>query len=274
MKCQNSICEIEPSWFRARILKKTGYYLESSWYCSEACLEKGVLHLLERNSQTRERSFQNLLRIKLGHILMEMGTISKEQLDQAIAEQQKVQDAKIGRLLLALDFVKERDITIALSRQFNLPVINLSSQKINPVVLNMVPVEIIRNSKFFPLEFDNINKRLTLVTFDPSDVSTMINLRSILDCEIAIFLSDESVVRGMIEQYCSCSEEAAHGVIGDASVSESKNGLSELAALIALRAKEMKARSLNLRFFNHKVWTRFFIDKTPQDLILHVAGSD
>ncbi|MFN8009156.1 MAG: hypothetical protein U0V70_19445 [Terriglobia bacterium] len=265
---------MEPTWFRARILKQFGYYLDASWYCGEDCLEKGVIQLLERNSQPREKSFQNLMRIKLGHILLEMGTITKEQLDHAIAEQQRGQDEKIGRLLIALEFVRERDITLALSRQFNLPVITVSNQKINPMVLNMVPIEIIRNSKFFPLEYDSINKRLVLVTFDPSDVSTMINLRSILDCEIAIYLSDESVVRGMIDQYCIGSAELLHDLTIDVRDSEPKRALSELAAKIVLCAQEMKARSLNLRFFNQQVWARFFVDKTPRDLVLHLAASD
>jgi hypothetical protein len=232
-------------------------------------LEKGITQLLEKRGQLREKSFQNLLRLKLGHILMEGGVITKEQLDQAIAEQHRVQEEKLGHHLMALDFVKEHDITVALSRQFSLPVITLKSPKINPNVVNMVPVEIVENSKFFPLEYDALNNRLVLVTYDPSDISTMINLRSMINCEVAIYLSDESVVREMIAQYCAAA--AAVRKLELALPLRQARNLGELAPLIVKRAQQVNARSLQIRFFSQLVWVRFVADRRPHDLVLSAA---
>jgi len=269
MRCQDSHCQTEITWFRATVLRQPGFYLESSWYCSTGCLEKGVTQLLEKRSQPREKSFQNLLRLKLGHILMEAGVITKEQLDQAIAEQHRAQEEKLGHHLIALDFVKERDITMALSRQFSLPVITLKSQKISPGVVNMVPFEIVKNSKFFPLEYDALNNRLVLVTYDPSDISTMINLRSMINCEVAIYLGDGSVVREMIDQYCT-SSAAARELDLTLPLPQAHN-LSELARLIVKRAQHVNARSLQIRFFNQLVWARFVVDRKSHDLVLSAA---
>lgn len=249
------------------MLRQPGYHLESSWYCGTGCLEKGLMQLLDKRSASTEKSFQNLMRLKLGYILMESGAITKDQLDQAIAEQHRDHEEKLGHYLRALDFVEERDITLALSRQFSLPVITLKNQKINPAVLSMVPVEIVRYSSFFPLEFDALNNRLILVTYDPSDVSTMINLRSMIDCEVAIYLSDESVVREMIAQYCTSA--AAMRKL-EYRLPE-PHQLNELAALIATRAQQVNARSLQVRFFKRLVWTRFAADQEPHDLVLSAA---
>jgi hypothetical protein len=223
--------------------------------------------MLDKHSQPKERSFQNLLRLKLGHILMENGVITKEQLDRAIAEQQRDQDGKLGQYLIALEFVKERDITMALSRQFSLPVITLKSQKINPAVLDMVPVEIVRDSRFFPLEYDTLNNRLVLVTCDPSDISTMINLRSMINCEVAIYLSDESVVLEMIDQYCALATNRGKFELR----SSQSHDPGELASLIVSRAQQINARSLRVRLFNQLVWTRFVVEREQHDLVLSAA---
>jgi len=269
MRCQDSHCQTEITWFRATVLRQPGYYLESSWYCSTGCLEKGVTQLLEKRSQPREKSFQNLLRLKLGHILMESGAITKEQLDQAITEQSRAQEEKLGHYLIALDFVKERDITMALSRQFSLPVITLKSQRISPNVVNMVPVQIVKSSKFFPLEYEALNNRLVLVTYDPSDISTMINLRSMINCEVAIYLSDESVVREMIDQFCAAATAARK--LEPSLPMPHLHNLSDLAPLIVRRAQQVNAGSIQIRFFNQLVWARFLIDRKPHDLVVSAA---
>jgi len=230
-------------------------------------LEKGLSQMLDKYSQPKERSFQNLLRLKLGHILMDNGVITKEQLDQAIAEQHRDQEGKLGHYLIALEFVKERDITMALSRQFSLPVITLKSQKINPGVLDIVPVEIVRDSRFFPLEYDALNNRLVLVTCDPSDISTIINLRSMINCEVAIYLSDESVVLEMIDQYCMLATNSRKL---EYDLPQPRD-LGELASLIVRRAQQINARSLRVRLFNQLVWTRFVVEREQHDLVLSAA---
>jgi hypothetical protein len=158
---------------------------------------------------------------------------------------------------------------MALSRQFSLPVITLKSQKISPGVVNMVPFEIVKNSKFFPLEYDALNNRLVLVTYDPSDISSMINLRSMINCEVAIYLSDGSVVREMIDQYCT-SAAAARELDLTLPLPQAHN-LSELAPLIVKRAQQVNARSLQIRFFNQLVWIRFVVDRKSHDLVLSAA---
>ncbi len=203
MNCQNNECDIQQGWIRSRVLSRPGFYLESEWYCGEACLQQAIVERLKKRKQAREKSFQALLRLKLGHILLENGAITRAQLDKAIETQQKQQPSeKLGSILKTLEFVKERDVTLALSRQYGLPLVNLKNQKISDVVIKMVPLEIVRESTFFPLEYDSFNNALVLVTYDPADISNMINLRSILKCEVTIYLGDESVVRELKESFC------------------------------------------------------------------------
>jgi hypothetical protein len=270
MNCQAPGCEKDLNWFRMKLLQKPGFYLEAGWYCSKECMEEGILQRIKKLKRTPEKTVQNLLRIKLGHILLENGSITVDQLEQGMAQKQAHSDIKLGQCLMAMGFIKERDITMAISRQYGLPVIHVNSDRIDPAVLTMIPTPILRDGKFIPIEFDEVNNTLLLVTCDPSDISVIINLRSLLNCEASIYLSDESVVLERIVHFCTLAGKAEFefqelAFPGNAQAAE------PLAALLAGQCEELGARSLNFRFFGQRVWARYFIGNSPRDLVINMA---
>jgi type IV pilus assembly protein PilB len=270
MNCQNSECDAQQGWIRSRVLSRPGFYLESEWYCGEACLQQAIIERLKKRKQIREKSFQSLLRLKLGHILLESGAITRSQLDKAIETQQKQQPSeRLGAILKTLEFVKERDVTLALSRQYGLPLVNLKNQKISDVVIKMVPLEIVRESTFFPLEYDSYNNALVLVTYDPADISNMITLRSILKCEVTIYLGDESAVKELKESFCRrAADQARSEKLLAAEIAEDLPGL---ASFIVSRAKTLNATTLNVKYFNKLIWARFTINRQMHDVIVNAA---
>jgi len=270
MKCHTEGCNVQPSWFRTRLMKQSGYVIESQWHCSDACLRKAILARLKQRRQSRDMALQGLLRLKLGHILLDQGVISREQLETAIATQREERSGeRLGSILKTLEFVKERDVTTALSRQYGLPVVNLTNQRISQAVVKMVPPEIVRQSKFFPLEYDNYNNSLVVVTCDPGDVSQMINLRSILECDVTLYLSDESIVRGLQDEFCRLASEEK--VSEEALVTKVADDLSEMADFIVRKAKALGATSLSMRYFNDLLWARFTAKRKKHDVILNAA---
>jgi hypothetical protein len=237
--------------------------MESHWYCSEPCLETGILQRLEKTSRPREKSAFVSQRTRFGFLLLQNGVITKEQLDLAIAEQQKgisnhTKDGeeRLGHYMQNMGFVTERDITLALSRQFSLPVINLVNQRFNPKALKMVPAAIIQRLKFLPVDYDAPSNSLSLVTYDPTLIPAMINLRGILNCDLSIFLGDETTVRQLIGQAVSSASDV-HTRTSPFAEALSED-LSELAALIVSEAQNLNVKSLSVGYFNHLIWARFF----------------
>jgi hypothetical protein len=268
MNCQAPTCQKDLNWFRVKLLNKPGYYLESNWYCSEECLEKGILQRLRKINRQPEKTIQNLMRIKLGHILLENGLVTVEQLEKAMAERLAHNELKLGQCLLSLGYIKEHDITVALSRQYGLPVINVTAEKIDAGVLKLIPPVILRNGKFVPVEYDEVNGNLLLVTSDPGDVSTIINLRSLLGCDTSIYLSDDSIVQLRIRTYCELAESA--GVkVEEIQSGKPSNDFESLASLLVDRAMDLEVRSLNFRYFNHLIWARYQIEDESLDLVVH-----
>jgi hypothetical protein len=269
MNCENASCAVKLSWFRGRVLQRPGYYLESGWYCSESCLEKGVARRLKKRGPSRGRPVPASFQLKLETILIGNGAITRERLDQALLEPFRDDEKRLSHRLLALGLVKERDITLALSKLFHIPVITLSGRSIHPNVLNMIPLEIVRHHGFFPLDFDAAERRLVLITHDPADLSVMINLRGILDCQVAIYLGDESMVRAMIEQYCQLSGNLKNGATAD-SPCVTGDPL-DVARCIVGRAKKIDATSLKVDCFDDFIWTRFVVGHKPLNLVLTAA---
>ncbi len=111
--------------------------------------------------------------LKIGDILVEKAVITREQLENALKEQQKKggDSKKIGSYLIDLGYVTEADIATALGIQFNLPVMRLEGMKIKPEVIDLVPEKIVRKFNIIPLF--KIGDELTIAISDPTDISLL-----------------------------------------------------------------------------------------------------
>jgi MshEN domain len=260
MSCHAAGCTTEDSWFRSRVLKRRGYYLQSQWFCSEKCLEDGVLQKLQTQKPPRKGSRPASFQLKLEHALVASGVITRDQLAG------NKTDIDLQQHLLDLGLVTERDITLALSRIYNIPFINLSGRRVQANALNTIPAEIVRTHDFFPLEFLAGENRLVLVTSNPASVPVMINLRGILGWQVGVYLNSESVVRAMIDQYCDLSEQSKR-----AEKREQRANIDnprDIACWIVERARTIDAQSLRIARFGEFTWTRFFVGEDAWNLVL------
>ncbi|KFZ31174.1 MSHA biogenesis protein MshE [Pseudidiomarina salinarum] len=78
------------------------------------------------------------LKMRLGDLLVQEGMITEKQLEKALEEQRET-GRKLGATLTDLGFISEHDLLDFLSRQLNIPLIDLSERKIPQDVVNLVP---------------------------------------------------------------------------------------------------------------------------------------
>jgi hypothetical protein len=62
---------------------------------------------------------------KLGELLVSLGIITQQQLQQSL-EQQKKTGQKLGEILIELGFVNEELLFAVLAKQFNIPYVSVS----------------------------------------------------------------------------------------------------------------------------------------------------
>jgi type IV pilus assembly protein PilB len=90
---------------------------------------------------------------KIGEILIESGLITQEQLERALAEQSRT-NKFLGDILLKKREINERDLLLALSKQFDVPVINLDNDNINWDFVKKFSPSAILDYKCLPIRED------------------------------------------------------------------------------------------------------------------------
>ena len=103
----------------------------------------------------------------LGEILMSSGTVTRVQLDEALAVQ-KESFEKLGKILIDLGMVSEEKITEARAVQLDVPYVNLQEHKFDPEILNLIPESLARRCGLIPIK--KSGDKLIVAMANPMDV--------------------------------------------------------------------------------------------------------
>ncbi len=103
----------------------------------------------------------------LGEILIAEGDITREQLQDALAEQKRTFD-KLGKVLVDMGIVPEERVTQARSRQLDVPYVNLQDVKLELEILSLIPQNIARRCKLIPVRL--ACDKLLVAMANPMDV--------------------------------------------------------------------------------------------------------
>lgn len=107
---------------------------------------------------------------KLGEMLIGKGLISQEQLENALAEQQK-NHAFLGEILVKRGYLEDIKLVSVLSEQLSIPVEELADQYINWELLKRFSASLILDYRCFPLRSDG--KEVTMAITNPFDLWAM-----------------------------------------------------------------------------------------------------
>jgi type IV pilus assembly protein PilB len=109
---------------------------------------------------------------RLGEILMDAGLLSDVQLKAALQEQLKW-GGKLGRTLVELGFVDEDSMAHALSRQLNLPVVDLDSLRLPANIVQLLRIDVAERYGVFPLGGNPAQKVLHVASSDPTNLEAL-----------------------------------------------------------------------------------------------------
>src|SRR3989338_4242235 len=146
--------------------------------------------------------FDNQLQQPLGHILIDKGVISDDQLRIALQEQNKSHQP-LGRLLVRLGFLSEATIRDVLSENLGQESVDLTSIIIDASALALIPKDVARRYQLLPLSVDKAGRILTLAIADPDNIIALDQVRALLKDEYRLItqLASESDILRAIDQY-------------------------------------------------------------------------
>jgi type IV pilus assembly protein PilB len=137
-----------------------------------------------------------LIRRKLGDLLVEMGAISAEALQQAIADAGSSQ--RIGDYLVQQGLVTPEEVALALSQQFDLPFLTLQEISFQPDAVRSIPEAVARRYQVVPVKISG--DVLTIASADPLNVLVMDDLAFLTGLEIDLVLMTAGDIERAIER--------------------------------------------------------------------------
>lgn len=123
-------------------------------------------------------------KLRLGDVLVNSKAISNTQLLQAL-DLQKGSGKKLGEVLVDEGIVTEEQIAMALSTQLHIELIDLTTIAVSQDVLDLIPVNVLKKNKIFPIEYvqDNMNV-LRVAMVDPMDMYAQDDISIITNCQV------------------------------------------------------------------------------------------
>ncbi len=144
--------------------------------------------------------FRRVVSKQLGEILVERSLITKGQLKEALALQ-KQNGGLLGEILVRLDFIKEEEVTQALTTQFGFPYLPLDNYEIEPEVIKLVPENVARQYWLVPI--DRIGNTLTVAMADPLNTHAIEDVEFMTKCKVQPFVTTVTSIKEAIENYYS-----------------------------------------------------------------------
>ncbi|MFH0910377.1 MAG: ATPase, T2SS/T4P/T4SS family [Planctomycetota bacterium] len=127
----------------------------------------------------------------LGEILLDMGVITPEAMDEALKAQAE-KNMRLGDVLVEMAYIQPEDLTRALAEQFDMELVDLESLTIPKEVLEMVSSDLAHEHRIIPIEYkDNV---LTVAMGDPLDLYTIDNLRFLVNCQVEPVLATKQAI--------------------------------------------------------------------------------
>ena len=148
-----------------------------------------------------------LKKVRLGDLLIEKKVITDKQLDDALKEQ-KTNRQRLGKLLVSLGYVDEKQLLILLAEQLQIEFIDLVRFKINTEAVNQLSEMNAR--RFRALVIDEAESDFLVVMADPTDLDKFDQLQEKLSKPIKLCVAIESEILSNIDNLYRSSNEISN----------------------------------------------------------------
>lgn len=139
-------------------------------------------------------------RRRLGELLVAAGLLDAGQLEAALAEQRNW-GGKLGRTLVELGMVDEDTMVRALSRQLNVPMVDLDRAGLPPRVVQLLRVDVAERFGVFPVGGDAEGTLLQLASADPTNAADLQEIARLTGKRLQLVVSSSSSIDRAIRRY-------------------------------------------------------------------------
>jgi type IV pilus assembly protein PilB len=136
--------------------------------------------------------------VRFSELLLREGRITPAQLDVAL-NHQRTSGGRLGATLVRLGLLRDEDVALVLSRQHNVPAIQLADVVIDPAVIRLIPVEAAVRHQVVPVA--RHGSTLTLAMTDPANVEALDDITFITGLHVEPVVSSDAALQQAIGTY-------------------------------------------------------------------------
>jgi general secretion pathway protein E len=217
----------------------------------------------------------------IGQVFLERSLIDEEELRTALNLQAESRE-KLGKLLVDLGYISERDCLAVVSEHLNVPAISGADYPEVPVLENVLTFRFMKQCKLVPVALEN--GVLTLAMTDPMDSATVDSVRQATGYQVRVLLGAESEIMDVLEKFYGSSASTFGRIIEGIDEGNIENladeiedieQLKDLASeapvirlvnLIISKAIENRASDIHIEPFEKDLKVRYRIDGILHDV--------
>lgn len=212
----------------------------------------------------------------LGDLLVQIGVITKEQLDDALKHHRMNKSGKglLGSTLVKLGHCKEEDIARVVALQNDVPHVSLDSFYIDDAAASLITPEIARRYSALPIGFQD--EKLLVAMAHPSDIIAIDDLRIYTGYDVQPVVCADSELKAAIERFSrigtDIEQAAAEEEVDVEETAQEMEDTSEkpavqLANLIFSQAVRGGASDIHIEPQEKSMRVRFRIDGVLHDVM-------
>ena len=135
---------------------------------------------------------------KLGELLLDAKKITEKDLLRALTEQKAYGD-KLGKVIVKLGMLSEKEIIDTVSKQLNIPIVDIKNLEIPEDVISLITADMAKNSMVIPVMRRHNVLKLAMV--DPLDIDATDEVARHVMMEIEPLILPEGELRQALEKY-------------------------------------------------------------------------
>ena len=134
----------------------------------------------------------------IGDLLLRANIISPEQLAEAVDESRQSGN-RIGYCLIKQGVIEESELTNFLSKQYQVPSINLNDFEIDDDVIATIPKEVAQKHRCIPI--NRAGPSMVVAMSDPGDIPAIDNLKFVTGLNIEVVVASEVAIEEAFHRY-------------------------------------------------------------------------
>jgi type IV pilus assembly protein PilB len=225
---------------------------------------------------------------QLGRILIKMGKLRRSQVHEAL-DIQKDKRGPVGSILVELGHITEEDLNLALAAQNGMEAVDLGKLDVPAEAISVMTALMAQTYRVLPLELQADRHELWLAMDNPDNFRATDDLQTLLGYSIKAFLCGAKDLQNALDRYYPEGEqESITGLIGELSDDEDLarfdgrgdsidlaelkeiadlNPVKKLLNLVLLQAIKDKASDIHFEPFEDEFKMRYRIDGVLYEMV-------